>query len=252
MTKPEAAAASITGWRMPLVMLHGLFGGPENWKKIIPHLPKDCLPLAELLRFFDKHRNLHTLPGLTDAVQQNINDLAYHRVVLMGNSLGGHIAVWLTLRMPERVCGLVLTGSSGLFERGFTRVPGKRPPRHWVRKKACEVFYDPSYVTDTLVDSVMGVIYDRNRLRILLSLAKSAKRDNVGDKLKLIRCPTLLIWGRQDKITPPEVAHSFHKCIPTSKLVWIDGCGHAQMIERPLEFANHLDNWWMTQVRSCV
>jgi 2-hydroxy-6-oxonona-2,4-dienedioate hydrolase len=237
---------------MPLVMLHGLFGGPENWESTIPYLPKTCLPVVMLFRFFDEDRNLSSLSALTDYAQQYLDELAYDPMVLMGNSLGGHIAILLTLRMPERVQGLVLSGSSGLFERSFTRVPGTKPPRHWVHAKTCEVFYNQSHVTDTLVDTVMGVISDRSKVRILLRLAKSAKRHNIRSKLRLIHCPTLLICGRQDKITPPVVADSFHKSIPNSSLAWIDECGHAPMIERPLEFASHLGSWWLEKLRPSV
>ena len=54
----------------------------------------------------------------------------------------------------------------------------------------------------------------------------------------------LLIWGRLDTITPPEVAHEFHSLLPNSSLEWIDDCGHAPMIETPKEFGKIVSKWW--------
>jgi 2-hydroxy-6-oxonona-2,4-dienedioate hydrolase len=162
----------------------------------------------------------------------------------MGNSLGGHIATLLAVELPERVRGLILTGSSGLFERGFSNVPGTRPKWEWIYTKCCEVFYDACHVTDALVKSVMDAIYDRRKARILIQLAKSAKRDNIAGKLKEISCPTLIIWGKQDKVTQSEVAEEFNRKIRHSKLVWLNNCGHAPMIEHPMKFGREVARWW--------
>ena len=233
---------------VPLVMLHGLLGGPENWKDIIPHLPQTCQPVIPRLPFFDDGMNLNNVSSVADYVEDYLDQMGFHRVVLMGNSLGGHIAALLALRIPRRVCGLVLTGSSGLFEKGFSRIPGARPPREWVYAKCCEVFFSPHHVTDMLVDSVMGVILSRYKLRILIQLAKSAKRDNIRERLKQIRCPTLLIWGRQDQVTQREVAEEFHRNIAESVLVWLDKCGHTPMMEHAAEFGHNVGRWWRNVV----
>jgi pimeloyl-ACP methyl ester carboxylesterase len=63
-----------------------------------------------------------------------------------------------------------------------------------------------------------------------------------GD-LPAMKQPTCLIWGKQDVVTPPEVAVDFHKILPDSDLFWIDKCGHAAMMERPQEFNTILHNW---------
>jgi len=226
-------------------MLHGLLGGPENWKTTIPYLPQTFEPVALRLPFFDNENSLNSVIAVVDYVQNCLNDMGVDRVVLMGNSLGGHIALLLSVQIPERVCGLVLTGSSGLFERSFSKIPGVRPAREWVYGKCCEVFHDICHVTDVLVDSVMEVICDRRKARILVQLAKSAKRDNIADKLKQITCPTLLVWGKQDQVTPSEVAEEFHSKITNSVLVWLDKCGHTPMTEHPVEFSHEVACWWM-------
>ena len=227
-----------------LVMLHGLLGGPENWKGTIPYLPQTCQAVIPRLPFFDDEMKLNSVSSVADYVENYVDQMGFHRMVLMGNSLGGHIAVLLALRIPKRVCGLVLTGSSGLFERSFSRIPGTQPSREWVYAKCCEVFYSRNHVSDMLVDSVMDVILSRHKLRILIQLAKSAKRDNIRERLKQITCPTLLIWGRQDRVTEREVAEEFHRNIVDSVLVWLDKCGHAPMIEHAAEFGHNVKRWW--------
>ena len=229
---------------VPIVMLHGLFGGPENWESVLPCLPRIGQPVAVKLPFFDEGAGLNNVSAVTNYVHDYLDETGFDRMVLMGNSLGGHIAALLALRMPEQVCGLVLTGSGGLFERGFTKVPGSRPQREWVRSKVREVFYRQFHATEAMVDSVVDVISNRRKARILIQLAKSAKRDKITDRLKLITCPTLLIWGRQDQITQQEVAEEFHANISASDLVWLDECGHAPMIEHPVEFAYQVNQWW--------
>jgi pimeloyl-ACP methyl ester carboxylesterase len=61
--------------------------------------------------------------------------------------------------------------------------------------------------------------------------------------LHKIRMPVSLIWGKNDKVTPPEVAIEFHECLPNSELVWIDKCGHAPMMEQPEEFNRALEGF---------
>ena len=229
--------------KIPLVLLHGIFGGLSNWEGIIPFLPPTCQPIPLELPFFSEEKDLSSVTAVIEYVQSFIDKEGLKSMVLLGNSIGGHIAARLALDNPQSIKGLILTGSSGLFERSFTKIPGARPDRSWVREKACEVFFDSVHVTEKMVDEIMTTINDRKKARKLLQLAKSAKRDNIADRLKLIQCPTLLIWGKQDLITPPEVAEQFHSLLPNSEIAWIDSCGHAPMMECPKEFTKHLISW---------
>jgi pimeloyl-ACP methyl ester carboxylesterase len=77
----------------------------------------------------------------------------------------------------------------------------------------------------------------------IIALAKSAIRNNLGEELGQIKVPTLLIWGKNDKVTPPFVAEDFHKLIPNSELAFIDQCGHAPMMEVPLAFNQILEKF---------
>jgi pimeloyl-ACP methyl ester carboxylesterase len=239
------------GRGFPLVLLHGLMGDPANWAGVLPHLPSTCRAIALRFPFFqdtsDNHR-LNTLPKIKEHARGYLDHAEIERSVLCGNSLGGHVALHLALEMPRRVAGLVLTGSSGLFERTVTGQRGANPPRQWLYDKMCEIFYDDAMVTEEMLDDVVDVVAQRRFARDLVRIAKSAKRDNLADRLGDVACPVLLIWGRQDKITPPEVAEEFRSRLPHCTLSWIDRCGHAPMMERPREFGRTLGKWWRRRI----
>jgi 2-hydroxy-6-oxonona-2,4-dienedioate hydrolase len=180
---------------------------------------------------------LHTsVGGVAKYVHKFLEARDLKGVHLMGNSLGGHVALVHTLKHPERIRSLILTGSSGLFENGMGDSYPKRGDREYIRKKTALTFYDPAIATDELVDEVYSITNNRMKAIKIIALAKSAIRNNLGDELTQIKQPTLLIWGNNDTITPPFVAHEFNKLIPNSELHFIDKCGHAPMMEVPAEF----------------
>ena len=127
----------------------------------------------------------------------------------------------VALAAPERVSGLVLTGSSGLFERGFTRGVPHRPSADFVREKMEEIFHDP-----TLRDPGVGRVGPADRHHAGLGAARAAVRPRRASgqcrgRLAEVRPPTLLVWGREDRITPPEVAERFRRLIPDAELLYI-------------------------------
>ena len=146
--------------------------------------------------------------------------------ILVGNSLGGHLGLITSLKRPDLVKALCLTGSSGLYERSFGETFPKRGSYEYVLKKAQEVFYNPEVATKEIVDDVFDTINDRNKAIKTLYIARSAIRHNMKNDLKNIHIPVCLIWGKQDNVTPPEVAIEFNEGLPNSTLFWIDKCGH--------------------------
>ncbi|MGZ3881578.1 MAG: alpha/beta fold hydrolase, partial [Flavisolibacter sp.] len=187
---------------------------------------------------------LHTsVGGLSKYLQRFIESKGYNNVHLLGNSLGGHVALVYILKHPERIKSLILTGSSGLFENGMGDTYPRRGDYEYIKKKTEVTFYDPKTATKELVDEVFEIT--RNRLKVIkiIALAKSAIRHNLGEELNNVKQPTLLIWGNNDTITPPFVAREFHRLIPNSELHFIDKCGHAPMMEQPEEFNVILDKF---------
>jgi pimeloyl-ACP methyl ester carboxylesterase len=191
---------------------------------------------------------LHTtVKGLAKHVQQFIDHKGYDQIHLLGNSLGGHVGLVYILSHPEKIKTLTLTGSSGLFENAMGDSYPKRGDYEYIRAKTAETFYDPAVATKELVDEVFEITNSRIKVIKIIALAKSAIRNNLGEELGQIKVPTLLIWGKNDKVTPPFVAEDFHKLIPNSELAFIDQCGHAPMMEVPNAFNEILEQFLKAQ-----
>jgi pimeloyl-ACP methyl ester carboxylesterase len=220
----------------PLVLLHGLFGALSNFSGLIDYFRSHNRVIIPLLPLLDMDI-LHTsVGGLAKYVNKFLEALDLNGVHLLGNSLGGHVALVHTLKNPERVKSLVLTGSSGLFENGMGDSYPRRGDYEYIKNKTALTFYDPAIATKELVDEVYSITNNRLKVIKIIALAKSAIRNNLGEELNQINKPTLLIWGNNDTITPPFVGHEFNKLIPNSELHFIDKCGHAPMMEVPDEF----------------
>jgi pimeloyl-ACP methyl ester carboxylesterase len=220
----------------PLVLLHGLFGALSNFRDLIEFFKQHYKVVVPMLPLFELDILHTTVGGLAKFVHRFLENRNYKNVHLLGNSLGGHVALVYLLKHSDRVKSLTLTGSSGLFENGMGDSYPKRGDYEYIKKKTEVTFYDPATATKELVDEVFEIT--RNRLKVIkiIALAKSAIRSNLGEELNAIRQPTLLIWGANDAITPPFVAQEFNKLIPNSELYFIDKCGHAPMMEQPEEF----------------
>lgn len=220
----------------PLVLLHGLFGALSNFQSLIEYFRqhyKVIVPMLPLLEMDILHTSVG---GLAKFVHRFLEARQLDSVHLLGNSLGGHVALVHTLKHPERIKSLILTGSSGLFENGMGDSYPKRGDYEYIKKKTELTFYDPNTATKELVDEVYSITNNRLKAIKIIALAKSAIRNNLGEELNQIKQPTLLVWGNNDTITPPFVAREFNKLIPNSELHFVDKCGHAPMMEVPDEF----------------
>lgn len=235
----------------PLVLLHGLFGALSNFQSLIEHFRNTNKVVVPLLPLLDLDL-LHTsVGGLQKFVQRFIEHRNYNHIHLLGNSLGGHVALVHILKHPERIKSLILTGSSGLFENGMGDTYPKRGDKEYIRKKTQLTFYDPAMATEELVNEVFEITNNRMKVIKIIALAKSAIRNNLGEELNQVKQPACLIWGNNDTITPPFVAKEFHRLIPNSELHFIDKCGHAPMMEVPEEF-NSLLGRFLTKFKSQV
>ena len=237
-----------SGNGQPLIILHGLMGGLSNFKGVMDHFPEKGyqIIIPEL--------PVYTLPILNTSVK-SLSEFLYKfityrglkDVLLLGNSLGGHVGLLFTKNHPELVKGLVLTGSSGLYENNMGDGYPKRGDYDYIKQKSEAVFYDPKIATKEIVDEVFESVNDRNKLVRTLALAKSAIRHNMASELPKMNTPTAIIWGKQDSVTPPNVAEEFNTLLPDSNLYWIDKCGHVPMMEHPNEFNSILEEWFQAR-----
>lgn len=227
-----------------LLVLHGLFGALSNFRDVQAHFRsrfKVVIPLMPIYTLPVINTNVKNLAAF---VQDFIAFKGYDKVNLLGNSLGGHVALVIAAKAPEKVNSMVLTGSSGLYESALGSTFPRREDRNYIREKVQVTFYDPDHATDELVDECYNIVNDKSKVVRILSLAKSAIRHNMAKELPNMDMPVCLIWGKNDTITPPEVADEFHELLQNSDLFWIDKCGHAPMMEQPEQFNQILGSWF--------
>ena len=233
------------GEGQPIIILHGLMGGLSNFEGVLDYFP------PKGYRVIIPELPVYTLPVLNTSVKslsEFLHDFILHKelkdVILLGNSLGGHVGLLYTKNHPDFVKGLVLTGSSGLYENNMGDGYPKRGDYEYIKKKSQDVFYDPKIATKEIVDEVYESVNDRNKLVRTLALAKSAIRHNMSKELPKMWTPTAIIWGANDIVTPPKVAEEFDELLPDSNLYWIECCGHAPMMEHPQQFNQILKEWF--------
>jgi pimeloyl-ACP methyl ester carboxylesterase len=219
-----------------LLLLHGLMGALSNWEDVVNEFKKDYRVIIPMLPLYDLPLLTTGVKSLAKFVHKFVQFKELREVIVLGNSLGGHVGLIYTLAHPEEVKALVLTGSSGLYENAFGGSFPRRESYDFIREKVEFTFYDPATATKELVDDVFATVNDRYKVIRILAMAKSAIRHNMSKDLHKITVPVSLIWGTEDKVTPPAVAKEFHEILPNSELNWLDKCGHAPMMERPAEF----------------
>jgi pimeloyl-ACP methyl ester carboxylesterase len=219
-----------------LLLLHGLMGALSNWEDTVNEFKSQYRVIIPMLPIYDLPLLTTGVKTISKYVHKFVKYKKLKNFTIVGNSLGGHAGLIYVLAHPTFVRALVLTGSSGLYENSFGGTFPRRESYDFIKEKVEFTFYDPKTATKELVDEVYKTVNDRHRVVRILAMARSAIRHNMQDDLKKIHMPVGLIWGKNDKVTPPDVAEEFHQHIPQSDLVWIDKCGHAPMMEQPEDF----------------
>jgi pimeloyl-ACP methyl ester carboxylesterase len=219
-----------------VLLLHGLFGALSNWEGVTNRFSKNFRVVIPMLPIYEMPIKEAGIDGLRKFVEEFVAMKNLTDMIIMGNSLGGHIALAYTLKNPGKVKKLILTGSSGLFEDSMGGSYPKRGNYEYIRERVAYTFYDPKVATKELIDEVFETTNSIPKCMRIVAIAKSAQRHNMANDIPNIKVPTFLVWGLNDTITPPIVAHEFNRLIPTSTLRFIDKCSHAPMMEHPDKF----------------
>lgn len=226
-----------------LLLLHGLFGALSNWAEVVEHFSKTHRVIIPMLPIYTMPLKDAGLNGLVRFVEGFVDFKKLNDLTILGNSLGGHIGLIYTLKNKEKVKRLALTGSSGLFEDSMGGSYPKRGNYAYIEERVAYTFYDPLVATKSLVDEIFTVMNSISKCLCIVAVAKTAQRHNMANDLSNITVPTLLVWGLNDTITPPLVAHEFDALLPVAELKFIDRCGHAPMMEHPKIFNQYLTDF---------
>ncbi len=223
-----------------LLLLHGLFGALSNWEEVISTFSKKYRVVIPMMPIYEMPLKESSVEGLVKYIESFVAFKNLTGLTLLGNSLGGHIGLIYALNNAENVVRMVLTGSSGLFEDSMGGSFPKRGNYEYIKERVVYTFYDPLAATKELIDEVFEITNNNQKCLRIINIARSAQRHNLKKDLPKIEIPTLLIWGLNDTITPPEVAHEFMRLLPNAELRFIDKCCHAPMMEHPIKFNEHL------------
>jgi pimeloyl-ACP methyl ester carboxylesterase len=219
-----------------LMLLHGLFGALSNWEGVVDRFSSHLRVVIPMLPIYEMPIKQAGLEGLRKFVEDFVEMMKLDNMIIMGNSLGGHVGILYTLSNASKVDKLVLTGSSGLFENTMGGSYPRRGSYDYIQERVAYTFYDPKVASKDLVDEVFETTKSIPKCIRIVAIAKSAQRNNLALDLPKILVPTLLVWGLNDTITPPMVGHEFNRLIPNSTLHFIDRCCHAPMMEHPDKF----------------
>lgn len=233
-----------------LLLLHGLFGALSNWNGVVNRFKDRYRVLIPLLPINEMPLKQAGLEGLVEFIEEFVASQQLDRITVMGNSLGGHLALMYTLNNPDNVNRLILTGSSGLFENSMGGSFPKRGDYQYIKERVEYTFYDPATISKDYVDEVFETTKSIPKAMRIVAIAKSAQRNNMAAEIPNIKAPTLLIWGLNDTITPPMVAHEFNRLIPNSTLRFIDKCCHAPMMEHPDKFNDLIEEYLLNYDRA--
>jgi pimeloyl-ACP methyl ester carboxylesterase len=226
-----------------ILLLHGLFGALSNWEGVFNRFSDRFRIVIPMLPIYEMPIREVGLDGLLEYFKKFVAYKQLDDFILMGNSLGGHLALIYTLQNQSKVKKLVLTGSSGLFENSMGGSFPRRGSYEYIKEKVEYTFYDPNTATEEYIEEIFETTKSIPKAMRIVAMAKSAQRHNMAAEIPKIKVPTLLIWGLNDTITPPHVGHEFNKLIENSTLRFIDKCCHAPMMEVPEKFNDILEEF---------
>jgi pimeloyl-ACP methyl ester carboxylesterase len=243
----------------PIVFIHGLSGSWQNWLEQVPVFAREHRVIAFDLPGFggsEMPRQKISISGYGRLVNTLLDELGVGSAAVVGNSMGGFIGIELAIRFPERVERMVLVSAAGLSieylrnERALALlgVAENRLAAYsgWVasRSEALArrpgarrlifgiVAHRPERLPGPLVAEQVRGSGKPGFLPALDALTDYPIRDRLGE----IACPTLIVWGVEDKLVPARDADEFARLIPNSrKVVWPE-TGHVAMLERPAAF----------------
>jgi pimeloyl-ACP methyl ester carboxylesterase len=237
----------------PVIMLHGSGPGVSalaNWRHNITTLARRFHVLAPDIVGFGAterpHDVIYSLRTWTDHIWAFLDAHGIEKTAIVGNSLGGRIALQMATDRPDRITKMVLMGTPGV---GMTATDGLAAlrayqPSHDAMRDLLRNYFavDPATITDELVAiryeaSLAGGAYEAYRAMFFDPRHAGTQLGITENEVRAIATPTLLVHGREDKVVPVQVAVTMLGLLPNADLHVFSACGHWTQIERADEFS---------------
>ncbi len=235
----------------PIVLIHGTSASLHTWDGWVEVLKEQRRVIRFDLPAFGltgpDPQNNYTIEHYAEVVIAVLDKLAVKKSVLAGNSLGGYIAWATAVFHPDRVSKLILVDASG-YPYDPESVPlafklSQNPiashlfknvlPKSLVEKSVKDVYGNPDLVTDELVERYYQLSLREGNRSALKARFEQTLPGALADEISTINVPTLLIWGKQDKLIPLKFGKKFAQELPNSQLVIFDDLGHVPHEENP-------------------
>ncbi len=229
-----------------VVLLHGLGGNSTNWAFNTPALAqKFRVIVPDQVGFGQSDKPLvnYRIGTYVDFLDKFLSELKVERATLVGNSMGGWVAALYAVRYPAKVERLVLVDSAGFAppkEFDLNALSGLNPStRDEMKRLAGMVFYNPLFKSDAAVDVLLAQRMSAGDGYTIQRLVESIYRgdDMLDGKLSAVKQPVLIVWGREDGLTPlAREGEKFKRELPAAQMIVFDQCGHVPQVEKAAEF----------------
>lgn len=228
-----------TGSGFPIVLLHGMFGNLTMWRSTINALKSDYRVIVPRLPLYEVPIHRATLSNLSDILHDFLDWNQLTDVTLVGTDIGAQLALYYAFHHKERVRKVIISGSTGLKDN-LPAIDREVTTYQSVQSHVEGAFYKKDMVGRTVVDQVYNLVSTASKGMQISAFAKSTREAGLTNILYRLQVPVLMVWGLQDKITPPDVALHFHDLLRFGTVRFINECGHLPMIEKPDEYNAHV------------
>ena len=228
----------------PIIFCPGLFGGIYNILEVFEHFSDNYRMLMPFFPMYDMPVNKTNIKSLAYYLGEFIDDLALTDVVIIGSSMGGGIALIHAFNNSAKVKALILCGSSGISNIPLNSGFFKRKNFENIKIQTQNIFHNKNIPPDEMIDEVYNLVLSYENVIRAIRLTKSVRKYKMHEDLKQIKTPTLLLWGENDPITPPEIGIEFHHLMSNSELYLLNNCGHVPTQEKPTEVIELIESFF--------
>jgi pimeloyl-ACP methyl ester carboxylesterase len=237
----------------PIIMLHGSGPGATSWS----NFKQNVGPISEHFRAllvdmpqFGKSEKVVIEGGrltfISRVLRDFMDELGIERAHFVGNSMGGQAAIKLAIDFPERINKLVVIGSTPVSQSIFSPMPlegikliagyykGSGPSIDKMRTLVQTLLYDPSFMTEEILQERFEASIDPEIIQLMS--APPPGREDLGDQLHRVACPSLLVWGLDDRFGALDIGLLMLRRFQNAQMHIFSKCGHWAQVEHADEF----------------